>query len=115
MSSAAVIVMMKVTPRAITPMPVVVVPIVSVALISAMMVVIVLVRVALTALARPILLPGVTVRSTPELLHALLESSIELLQLLHLNLPHVVHLFKKKKKKIHKVNDKFNASGYILK
>lgn len=92
MSSASVVVLMKVAPLAIAPMAVVVVPAVSVPLITAAMVVIVLVGVALTTLTRPLRLPGVTVSSAPELLQALLEGSIELLQLLlHLNLPHVVH------------------------
>lgn len=88
-SSAAVIMVIEVTSLAVTPMPVIVVPAVAVALISAMIVVIVLVRVAMTTLAGPILLPAVC--RTAQLLHALLETSIELEQMLHLNLPHVVH------------------------
>lgn len=91
---------MQVSPLAVAPMAVVVVPAVCVALVSAVMVVIVLGRVAMTSLARPVRLPWVTVSSAPELLHALLEGPVKLLQLLlHLDLPHVVHLFKKKKKK----------------
>lgn len=91
MSSAAVIMVIEVPSLAVAPMPVIAVPAVPVPLISAVMAVIVLVRVAVTTLSGPILLPVITVCRTAQLLHALLETSIELEQLLHLNLPYVVH------------------------
>lgn len=90
-SSTAVIMVIEVTSLVVTPMPVIAVPAVALPLISAMMVVIVLVKVAMTTLAGPILLPLITLCRTARLLHALLDTSIELEQLLHLNLPHVVH------------------------
>lgn len=86
MSSAAVIMVIEVSSLALAPMPVIAVPAVALPLI----VVIVLVKVAMTTLAGRI-----TLCRTARLLHALLETSIVLEQLLHLNLPHVVHLFKK--------------------
>lgn len=88
-SSAAVIMVIEVTSLAVASMPVIAVPAAALPLISAMMVVIVLVKVAMTTLAGPILL--ITLCRTAQLLHALLETYIVLEQLLHLNLPHVVH------------------------
>ncbi len=110
-SSAAVIMVIEVTSLAVASMPVIAVPAVAWPLISAMMVVIVLVKVAMTTLAGLILLQVITLCRTAQLLHALLETYIVLEQLLHLNLPHVVHLFKKKKKKWVMT---LNASEHIL-